>query len=107
MMLVWRMRQEAEYKATRAIVQSAVDPEGKHTQDAWSEFNDAFYPYLTEQKRKGDKAALEYLMKEVAKGPFRITPLVSLVKSRLYGKRRKDADSDLPPVRVRKGHRRR
>jgi hypothetical protein len=104
MLLVWRMRQEREYNAIRAVVQSAIDPDqGKSTQDAWAEFSDSFYPYLKEQRKRGDKAAIDYLMKEVARGPLKITPLVPLVKSRLHGKRRKDADSDLSSVRIRKG----
>lgn len=104
MLLVWRMRQDCEYNSVRAVVQSAIDPDqGKSTQDAWAEFSDSFYPYLKEHRRKGDKAAIDYLLKEVAKGPMRVIPLVPLVKSRLHGKRRKDADSDMPPVRVRKG----
>ena len=108
MLLVWRMRQECEYNALRALVQSAIDPDqGKSTQDAWTAFSDSFYPYLTEQKRKGDKAALDYLMREVARGPLKIIPLVPLIKSRLYGKRRKDEDNDLPTMRIRKNKPRR
>jgi len=104
MLLVWRMRKDCEYNAIRAVVQSAIDPDqGKSTQDAWVEFSDSFYPYMKEHRKRGDKAAIDYLMKEVAKGPMRVIPLVPLVKSRLYGRKRKDVDSDLPPVRVRKG----
>ena len=106
MLLVWRMRQDREYNATRAIVQAAIDPDqGKSTQDAWKEFSDSFYPYLKEQTKRGDKAAIDYLMKEVARGPLKIIPLVPLVKSRLRSKKRSDSDADdnnLSPVRVRK-----
>ena len=107
MLLVWRMRQDRDYNATRALVQAAIDPDqGKSTQDAWAEFSDAFYPYLKAQKKKGDKAAIDFLMREVARGPLKIIPLVPLVKSRLHGKRRAgedNNDNNLSPVRVGKG----
>jgi hypothetical protein len=111
MLLVWRMRQDREYNAIRVFVQAAIDPDqGKSTQDAWKEFSDTFFPYLKGQKRRGDKAAIDYLMKEVSRGPLTVKPLVPLVKSRLRGTRRPDArdnDNDMPPMRVGKGGRRR
>lgn len=105
LLLVWQMRQEIEYYAVRAVVQASIDPdEGKSTQDAWKSFTEQFYPYLMEQVKRGDRAAVEYLVKEVKKGPLRVIPLMPLVKSRM----RKKIDGatnndDLPDVRIGKG----
>lgn len=102
-LLVWRMRRDYEYNGVRAIVQAAVNPDdGKSTQDAWAEYTNAMFPYLGEQKRRSDKAALDYLMKEVARGPLSIKPLVPLVKSRLHGRKRDADNNDLSSVRFRK-----
>ena len=115
MILLWQMRQEAEYYLTRVIVQSSIDPDqGKSTTEAWKEFTDHFYPYLAEEVKRGDKAALDVLWKEIRRGGLSVRPLEPLVKSKM-AKLRKEAtnaygsndDDGMPRVRVRKGRYRR
>jgi hypothetical protein len=91
MILVWQMRQEIDFYTVRAIIQSEADDskDGKPTQDAWKAVVDAFYPYMKEQRRKSDLAAMNFLKREVARGAFRIRPLVPVVKSRLAQRRKK------------------
>lgn len=91
MILVWQMRQEIDFYTARALVQAQADDskDGKPTQDAWKALTDAFYPYMKEQRRKSDKAAMDFLRREVAKGAFRVRPLVPVVKSRLHARRKK------------------
>jgi len=118
MILLWQMRQEAEYYLSRTIVQSAVDPDGgKATTDAWKEYTDRFYPYLKAETKKSDEAALGYLVKEVKKGSLSVRPLMPIVKSRLRGKKRGEsnvtelarnpANPGVPRMRVRKSPRKR
>lgn len=115
MILLWQMRQEAEYYLSRVLVQASIDPdEGKSTTEAWKEFTDRYYPYLAEEVKKGDKAALDVLMNEVKRGGLAVRPLSPLVKDRMV-KLRKEAtnargagsDPGVPRVRVRKGRYRR
>jgi|GEM_PF-4710105 len=96
LILVWQMRQEIEYYATRALVQAAVetDDDGKAVQDAWKDFSEAFFPHIKGKRDMGDKAALAMLMKEVQKGGFRVKPLMPLVKSKLHSKRIKHYERD-------------
>jgi hypothetical protein len=107
--LVWQMREDAEYYRIRAIVQAAMDikDDGKAAQDAFKEFADHFFPYLAGEQKRGDKAALQYLMKEIKKGGLAVRPLEPLMKSKMAKKRRKAAqdgtDPDMPIMRKRKG----
>lgn len=107
MILVWQMRQDIEYYATRALVQAAVetDDEGKAVQEAWKSYTDAFFPHVKGRREMGDKAALAALMKEVKKGGLRVRPVQSLVKSKLHSKRIRHYerdDNDLSSMRERK-----
>lgn len=106
MILVWQMRQDIEYYATRALVQAAIDIEdgGKAASEAWAKYSDVFYPHVKKRRDLGDKAALAMLMKEVRKGGLRVRPLQPLVKSKLHSKRIKlygPDDNDMSSVRER------
>lgn len=108
MILVWQMRQDIEYYATRVLVQAAIDIEdnGKAVQDAWKAYTDVFFPQVKGKRDRGDKAALASLMKEVKKGGLRVRPLMTLVKSKMHSKRIKHLggdDDNMPSVRKRKG----
>lgn len=82
MILVWQMRQDAQYFLARANVQASTETDdgGDAIQKAWREFTDKYYPYLGEQKKRGDKVALESLFKEVKKGGLKVTPLMPISK---------------------------
>ena len=104
--LVWQMRQDIEFYSTRALVQAALDIEdkGKAVQEAWKAYSDAFYPHVKNKRDFGDKAALATLMREVKKGGLKVRPVMSLVRSKLHGKRIKHYgpdDSDMSGVRER------
>jgi hypothetical protein len=106
MILVWQMRQDIEYYATRALVQAAIDIEdgGKAANEAWKQYTDAFFPHVKNRRDFGDKAALAMLMKEVKKGGLKVRPLMPLVKSKLHGKRIRHYgpdDNDMSGVRER------
>lgn len=112
MILVWWMRQDVTYYLSRAQVQASIDPdEGKSTQSAWQEYTDAFFPYLKGQRKRHDKAAMDYLMREVKKGGLRVRPTAPTIKSKLHKMRRKEDEhpnySTLPGMRFGKGPRRR
>lgn len=106
LILVWQMRQDIEYYATRALVQAAIDIEdgGKAADEAWKKYTDAFFPHVKGRRDMGDKAALAMLMREVKKGGLRVRPLQPLVKSKLHSKRIKlygPDDNDMSSVRER------
>lgn len=93
LILVWNMRQDAHWFATRAMVQAAMDIQdgGKAANDAWKEYTDVYFPYLAQKRKKGDQVALESLMKEVKKGGFKVTPLEPLSRKARRGKKLRDS----------------
>ena len=112
MILLWQMRQEADYYLQRTIVQASIDPDqGKSTTEAWKEFTDHFYPYLGPETRKSDQRALDVLMEEIKRGGLAVRPTAPQVKSRMRKLREKATnatnDEGVPSMRVRKGRRRR
>ena len=114
MILLWQMRQEADYYLQRAIVQASIDPdEGKSTTEAWKEYTDHFYPYLGEETKKSDHKALDVLMDEIKRGGLAVRPVAPQVSSKMKKLRKEasrapDNDDGVPRMRVRKGrHRRR
>lgn len=90
MILVWQMRQDAQYFLTRSIVQASteMDDGGESVQKAWREFTDKYYPYLEAQRKGDDKIALECLFKEIKKGGLTVTPLEPLTKKARQRRRR-------------------
>jgi len=94
--LVWQMRQDAEYHAVRAVVQSSVDAgdDGNALQDAWKGFTEHFYPHLKEEQSRYKQAAMARLKKESERGPLAVRPLAPLIKSKLHKKRRKIIGAD-------------
>lgn len=84
MLLVWRMRQDIEFYRTRVIVNAVlaaasqgenVEAANKEMQNAWQDFLDEVFPYQKGQRVRTDQAAIEFLKREVAKGPLKVTPL--------------------------------
>lgn len=93
MIIVWRMREDIRYHEIRTLVQASIDPDdGKSTKDAWGELTDVFYPYLKGKRRRDDRAALEFLMREVKKGAFGIRPLAPLHRSKIRRRAERNAD---------------
>lgn len=97
MLMVWRMRQDLDLYRTRAlvtaIVAAATKGEGsdKELQDAWKSYVEEVFPWQRGQRTNSDKAAIEYLKKEVARGPLHVMPLQSLSKPKSRMRRRHDA----------------
>jgi hypothetical protein len=87
LILVWHMRQEAHFFEVRAIVQGLIDDKGEETEKAWKMFGDKLFPFQKAERHKSDLAALEYLKREIDKGPLVVKPMVPIVKSRLKSKR--------------------
>jgi hypothetical protein len=93
-LMVWQYRQTIRLHETRSIVQavlaSGTDNQElqKAAQSAWETFMDELLPYQRGQRKRNDKAALDYLKREVARGPLRVIPLVPLKspRSRLKAK---------------------
>ena len=90
MLLVWRMRQDIEFYRTRVMINSVmaaaaqgdnIQKANKELQDAWQDFIDEVYPYQKGQRMRVDEAAIEFLKREVAKGPLTVTPLQPVGKA--------------------------
>jgi len=90
MLLVWRMRQDIEFHRTRVMVNATlaaaaqgdnIQTANKELQNAWQDFLDEVYPYQKGQRVKTDDAAIEFLKREVAKGPLTVTPLQPVGKA--------------------------
>jgi hypothetical protein len=85
MLLVWRARQDVQLQGMRSLVNAiivAAQPErqdaDKTLGDVWNDFRNAMFPYMKIAAQNQDQAALDYLRKEVARGPLRIKPLAPL-----------------------------
>lgn len=85
MLLVWRMRQDVHLQETRVLVNAIIVASQPERQDAdktlgdgWNDFRNAMFPYLKIANQNQDQAALDYLRKEVARGPLRVKPLAPL-----------------------------
>lgn len=90
MLLVWRMRQDIEFQRTRVVVNATlaasaqgdnIQSANKGLQEAWQDFLDEVYPYQKGQRVRVDEAAIEFLKREVAKGPLTVTPLQPVGKA--------------------------
>lgn len=88
MLLVWRMRQEIEFQRTRALVNTIIVSSQPDRTDAakmleqhWDEFRHTMFPYQRAMTQSQDQAALEYLRKEVARGPVQVRPLAPLTST--------------------------
>lgn len=69
-----------------AVMASAAEGENiksanKELQDAWHDFLDEVYPFKKGQRVRTDEAAIEFLRREVAKGPLSVTPLQPIGKA--------------------------
>lgn len=111
MMMVWRMRQDVKHSETRAIIQALIatasEGEGanKNMQNAWTEYTEELFPFKRGLKKRSDQAAIDYLKREVAKGPLRVVPLQPLGKARSRMKNRQ-AEVEAMKLRRPKGRRR-
>jgi len=88
MLLVWRMRQDIEVQKTRVMAQATLsagsdtDAAEKTLKRAWDDYLDEAYPFQRGRRVNADKAALEYLKSEAARGPITVRPLQSLSKTK-------------------------
>jgi len=88
LLLVWQMRQTIRLQETRAIVQALLSAQSedsnvqKATKEAWEGYLDELFPYQRGQRKRQDRAAIDYLKNEAARGPLTVTPLVPLHKPR-------------------------
>jgi len=88
MLLVWRARQDIELQKTRAIVQSTLaaasdaDEGNKQLKEVWQDLLDEMFPFQRGSRKKGDQTAMDFLKREIAKGPLRVTPLQPVGKGR-------------------------
>jgi hypothetical protein len=90
-LLVWMARQEIRMQETRSVVQAvlAASAEGdsvkaasEQLQKTWEAYLDELFPFQRGLRKSGDKAAMEFFVKEALKGPLVVTPLVPLTKVR-------------------------
>lgn len=88
MLLVWQMRQAIRLQETRAIVQAILaansEDQGlqKAIKESWDSYVDELMPYQRGARKRQDKGAIDFLKREVARGPLKVTPLVPLHKPR-------------------------
>lgn len=88
MLLVWQMRQTIRLQETRAIVQAILaagsEDQGMHkaAEEVWNKYTDELMPYQRGIRKKQDQSAIDFLKKEAARGPLKVTPLVPLHKPR-------------------------
>lgn len=92
MLMVWRMRQDIEMQKTRSVVNAviaAASAQGENAEsanktlaDSWQDLLDEMYPYQKGQRVKTDQAAIEFLKREAARGPLKVTPLQPVGKAR-------------------------
>lgn len=95
MLLVWQMRQAIQLHETRVIVQAIIAGNSesqdvqKAAQTAWENYMDELMPYQRGRRKRQDQAAIDYLRREVARGPLNVIPLVPLhrPKSKLRSRR--------------------
>jgi hypothetical protein len=90
MLLVWRMRQDIEFQRTRVMVNATlaaaargenIQAANKELQSAWQDYLDEMFPYQKGKRMRTDEAAIEFLKREVAKGPLSVTPLQPVGKA--------------------------
>lgn len=111
MMMVWRMRQDVELNKTRAIIQAliAAASEGeegnKNMHAAWADYMEELFPFKRGVKKSADQAAIDFLKREVAKGPLRVTPLQPIGRAQSRMKTRQ-AEVEAMKLRRPKGRRR-
>jgi len=93
--LVWRMREDANFYQNRAVVQAmaAGEKDGDAVDKAWKKYVDAKFPYYAATLQKSDNAALAVLERERKRGPLVVTPQIpmtvtSKVRSRLAARRK-------------------
>lgn len=93
-LLVWRMRQDIKLAETRAIVQAVASAasgssEGdKALQEAWKGYVGELFPFHKRSIQNQDLAAIDYLRREVSKGPLSVVPLQPVGKSASRMRRR-------------------
>ena len=90
MLLVWRMRQDIDFQRTRVLVNATlaaaaqgdnIQAANKELQNAWQDYLDEAFPYQKGKRMRTDEAAIEFLKREVAKGPLSVTPLQPVGKA--------------------------
>lgn len=103
MLLVWRMRQDIRMYEHRVLVQAVLatapadtdEKTWKTVQEAWKDYDEELFPFQRGKRRTEDKAAIDYLKREVGRGPLTVTPLQPLTsKGRSRLKRRHEAVKD-------------
>lgn len=75
-LLVWRLRQNAEFQKSRSIVQALMSQkgaEGEHITKAFEQLTEAFFPYDKNQKADEIKKLKQGLKKVIQAGPLEIT----------------------------------
>ena len=92
MLLVWRARQDIELLKTKAIInaiiisgQEGTAERNKLLQESWTDYMDAVFPASKTKSKTQDQKALDFMHKEIKRGPLKIIPLEPLTKA---GKRR-------------------
>jgi hypothetical protein len=88
-LLVWNMRQKIEFQKSRATLQALLSQQGVESKDVLSAFNDlreAFFPFDKNEKEDEKRRLRDELMKEVARGPVAVQPMVDLYHPKIASK---------------------
>jgi len=89
MLLVWRMRQDIKVAETRLLVDAVLiasqppdSDSNKQVKEDWNMFVHSVFPFKKQQEKTDDQRVIEFLHRQVAEGPMRVTPLTSPFKRR-------------------------
>lgn len=77
--LLWKMRQDIEFQKTRATLQGLLGQKGsesKHIMEAFEDLKNAYFPFERNQKTAEETKLKEVMMREIARGPLSVTPMV-------------------------------
>lgn len=96
MLLVWKMRQEIDFQKTRVIANTLIIAAQLNARDvnkdlttSWDEYRHTMFPYQKNITQTQDQLALDYLRKEVARGPITVKPLAPLTPTSGARKRKR------------------
>jgi hypothetical protein len=92
--ILWTMRQEREFLASRATIQAIVGKDNTNAiQSSFTDLAEAFNPYLEGFREEERKRALKRMEREVAGGPLTIVqtgPAIARMNTELIRQKLKD-----------------
>lgn len=88
-LLVWNMRQKIEFQKARSTLQALLSQQGaesKQIMESFEDLREAFFPFDKNEKEDEKRRLRDELMKEVARGPVVVEPMVDLYRPKIASK---------------------